>query len=242
MSRGRRVAIIGVVDPLGRRARAPARARSRGRATSPAIDSLPPPVELQRTDFIEADMRSAVLSRLLPATEVDTVVHCGILWYPEPGTPGARAARDQRDRHPPAARRLRAHRPRCGRWSCAAPRRSTAARRRCRRSSPRTSPRRSRCAPASSVTSRELEEYFRQLRPPPPAPRLLHAALPARDRTRARQPAGPLPDAPGRADAARATTRGCSSCTPTTPPGRSRPRSRPRSAAPSTSLRRDRSR
>ena len=28
-----------------------------------------------------------MLSRLLPATEVDTVVHCGILWYPEPGRP-----------------------------------------------------------------------------------------------------------------------------------------------------------
>ena len=26
-------------------------------------------------------------SRLLPGTRVDTVVHCGILWYPEPGKP-----------------------------------------------------------------------------------------------------------------------------------------------------------
>jgi len=34
-----------------------------------------------------------VISRLLPQTEVDTVVHCGILWYPEPGKP-ARALHD----------------------------------------------------------------------------------------------------------------------------------------------------
>jgi UDP-glucose 4-epimerase len=34
-----------------------------------------------------------VASRLLPSTEVDTVVHCGILWYPEPDKP-ARALHD----------------------------------------------------------------------------------------------------------------------------------------------------
>jgi UDP-glucose 4-epimerase len=51
------------------------------------IDSVRPGVELERTDFIEADIRSAVLSRLLPATEADTIVHCGILWYPEPDKP-----------------------------------------------------------------------------------------------------------------------------------------------------------
>ena len=28
-----------------------------------------------------------MLSRLLPGTEADTIVHCGILWYPEPGKP-----------------------------------------------------------------------------------------------------------------------------------------------------------
>ena len=56
-------------------------------STSPGSTAAPPPAELERTDFIEADIRSAVLSRLLPATEVDTVVHCGILWYPEPGRP-----------------------------------------------------------------------------------------------------------------------------------------------------------
>ena len=33
------------------------------------------------------------MARLLPAIEPDTVVHCGILWYPEPGKP-ARALHD----------------------------------------------------------------------------------------------------------------------------------------------------
>jgi UDP-glucose 4-epimerase len=51
------------------------------------IDSRRPSAELERTDFIEADLRSPVLSRVLPSTGVDTVVHCGILWYPEPGRP-----------------------------------------------------------------------------------------------------------------------------------------------------------
>ncbi|HEY8002041.1 MAG TPA: NAD-dependent epimerase/dehydratase family protein [Solirubrobacterales bacterium] len=86
MSPGRRVAITGISSHWGaelarRLERDPEVAYIAG------IDSLPPPAELQRTDFIEADIRSAVLSRLLPATEVDTVVHCGVLWYPEPGRP-----------------------------------------------------------------------------------------------------------------------------------------------------------
>ncbi|HEX2128262.1 MAG TPA: NAD-dependent epimerase/dehydratase family protein [Solirubrobacterales bacterium] len=51
------------------------------------IDTRPPPAELERTDFIEADIRSPVIARLLPSTNADTVVHCGILWYPEPGRP-----------------------------------------------------------------------------------------------------------------------------------------------------------
>jgi UDP-glucose 4-epimerase len=51
------------------------------------IDTRPPSVALERTDFIEADIRSPLVSRILPGTEVDTVVHCGILWYPEEGKP-----------------------------------------------------------------------------------------------------------------------------------------------------------
>jgi UDP-glucose 4-epimerase len=57
------------------------------------IDDRPPQADLERTEFLEADIRNPVLARLLPATEADTVVHCGILWYPEPGKP-ARALHD----------------------------------------------------------------------------------------------------------------------------------------------------
>jgi len=81
---GRRVAITGIsshwgIDLARRLERDPAIDYIAG------IDDRPPPVELARTDYIEADLRSPVLSRLLPGTEVDTVIHCGILWYPEPG-------------------------------------------------------------------------------------------------------------------------------------------------------------
>jgi UDP-glucose 4-epimerase len=57
------------------------------------IDSDAPAADLERTEFIEADIRNPVLSRILPSTEADTVVHCGILWYPEPDKP-ARALHD----------------------------------------------------------------------------------------------------------------------------------------------------
>jgi Nucleoside-diphosphate-sugar epimerases len=57
------------------------------------IDTAEPVGDLERTEFIEADIRNPVLARILPGTEADTVVHCGILWYPEPGK-SARALHD----------------------------------------------------------------------------------------------------------------------------------------------------
>ena len=83
---GRRIAITGVSSHWGAEL---ARRLERDPEISyiAGIDTRPPPAELERTDFIEADIRSPVLSRLLPSTEADTVVHCGILWYPEPGRP-----------------------------------------------------------------------------------------------------------------------------------------------------------
>ena len=83
---GRRIAITGVASHWGAEL---ARRLERDPAVEyiAGIDSRPPPDDLARTDFIEADIRSPLLSRLLPATRVDTVVHCGILWYPEPGRP-----------------------------------------------------------------------------------------------------------------------------------------------------------
>lgn len=83
---GRRIAITGVSTVWGGEL---ARVLERDPEVEyvAGIDVQPPLIELERTDYIEADIRSNVLSRLLPATEVDTVVHCGILWYPEPGRP-----------------------------------------------------------------------------------------------------------------------------------------------------------
>jgi len=83
---GRRVVIVGVASHWGAEL---ARRLERDPTVDylAGIDSAPPPVELERTDFIEADIRSALLSRLLPGTKAETVVHCGILWYPEPGKP-----------------------------------------------------------------------------------------------------------------------------------------------------------
>lgn len=92
MARVRRVAITGTSTRWGAEL---ARRLERDPAVEyvAAIDSAPPPIELDRTDLIEADLRSPLLSRLLPTLEADTVVHCGIHWYPGPGKP-ARALHD----------------------------------------------------------------------------------------------------------------------------------------------------
>jgi UDP-glucose 4-epimerase len=83
---GRRVVIIGVASHWGAEL---ARRLERDPSIDyiAGIDSSPSPIALDRTDFIEADIRSPLLARLLPGTGADTVVHCGILWYPEPGKP-----------------------------------------------------------------------------------------------------------------------------------------------------------
>lgn len=57
------------------------------------IDMRQPPEELERTEFLEADIRNPVISRILPSLEPDVLVHCGIIWYPEPDKP-ARALHD----------------------------------------------------------------------------------------------------------------------------------------------------
>jgi UDP-glucose 4-epimerase len=82
----RRVVITGVASRWGAHV-ARRLERHSGIEYLAGIDTVPPPDDLERTDFIEADLRSPLLSRLLPGTEADTVVHCGILWYPEPGKP-----------------------------------------------------------------------------------------------------------------------------------------------------------
>jgi UDP-glucose 4-epimerase len=49
------------------------------------LDSRPPSTNLHRTEFIRADIRNPLISKLIPETGVDTVVHCDVLLAPEPG-------------------------------------------------------------------------------------------------------------------------------------------------------------
>jgi UDP-glucose 4-epimerase len=83
---GHRVVIVGIASHWGAEL-ARRLERDPGIEYLGGIDIERPPADLERTDFIEADIRSPLLSRLLPATEADTIIHCGILWYPEPGRP-----------------------------------------------------------------------------------------------------------------------------------------------------------
>lgn len=48
------------------------------------IDTRKPPIELERTDVIDADIRNPVIARLIPQAEVDTVVHNQIVRLPGP--------------------------------------------------------------------------------------------------------------------------------------------------------------
>ncbi len=86
MTSGRRILIAGIGTHWGtelalRLERDPAVEKVLG------IDTTPPLAQLERTEFLEADIRSPLLARLLPSTGADTLVHTGILWYPEPGKP-----------------------------------------------------------------------------------------------------------------------------------------------------------
>jgi UDP-glucose 4-epimerase len=49
------------------------------------LDTRPPAADLERTEFIRADIRNPLIARLLPQTGVDTVVHSDVLLAPEPG-------------------------------------------------------------------------------------------------------------------------------------------------------------
>jgi UDP-glucose 4-epimerase len=92
MAAPRRVVITGVASKWGSEL-ARSLAREPGVEYVAGIDSTRPASEVELTEFIEADIRNPLLSRILPGTEADVVVHCGILWYPEPGKP-ARALHD----------------------------------------------------------------------------------------------------------------------------------------------------
>jgi UDP-glucose 4-epimerase len=49
------------------------------------LDTRPPSADLARTEFIRADIRNPLISKLLPKTGIDTLVHSNVLLAPEPG-------------------------------------------------------------------------------------------------------------------------------------------------------------
>jgi UDP-glucose 4-epimerase len=84
---GRRVLITGVGSHLGtevalRLERDPEIEYVAG------LDTRPPRAKLERTEYLEADIRNSVVTKLLPQTEVDTVVHNQIVRRPERGMSG----------------------------------------------------------------------------------------------------------------------------------------------------------
>jgi UDP-glucose 4-epimerase len=78
---GRRVLITGVSTRLGTEL---ARRLERDPTVEyvAGLDVRPPRARLERTDFIDADIRSPVIGKLIPQTRVDTVVHNQIVRQP----------------------------------------------------------------------------------------------------------------------------------------------------------------
>ena len=89
---GKRIVIAGVSTHWGSEL-ARALQRRPGADEIIGIDSTAPRSDLGGTEFIEADIRNPVISRVLPSLEPDVLVHCGIVWYPETGRP-SRALHD----------------------------------------------------------------------------------------------------------------------------------------------------
>jgi UDP-glucose 4-epimerase len=89
---GRRVLITGVSTRLGTEL---ARRLERDPSVEyvAGLDVRPPRARLERTDFIDADIRNPVIGKLIPQTEVDTVVHNQIVRQPGGGI-AARAMHD----------------------------------------------------------------------------------------------------------------------------------------------------
>jgi UDP-glucose 4-epimerase len=89
---GRRVLITGISTRLGTEL---ARRLERDPAVEyvAGLDVRPPRARLERTDFIDADIRSPVIARLIPQAQVDTVVHNQIVRQPG-GSMSPRAMHD----------------------------------------------------------------------------------------------------------------------------------------------------
>jgi UDP-glucose 4-epimerase len=80
---GRRVLITGVGSRLGA-ALAARLERDRRFELVAGLDTRPPKLELERTQVIDADIRNPVIGQVIPALEVDTVVHNQIVRQPGP--------------------------------------------------------------------------------------------------------------------------------------------------------------
>jgi UDP-glucose 4-epimerase len=52
-----------------------------------AVDTATPAAELERTDFVRADIRHSVIGRMLGALGIDTVVHAGLIVDPQRADP-----------------------------------------------------------------------------------------------------------------------------------------------------------
>jgi len=89
---GRRVLITGVSTRLGTEL-ARRLERDAGVEYVAGLDVRPPRARLERTDFIDADIRNPVIGKLIPQCEVDTVVHNQIVRQPGGGV-AARAMHD----------------------------------------------------------------------------------------------------------------------------------------------------
>lgn len=92
MAGGRRILVAGIGTHWGTEL-ALRLERHPGVESVIGVDTSPPRADLERTEVLEADIRSPVLARLIPSTGADTLVHAGIVWYPEAGKP-ARALHD----------------------------------------------------------------------------------------------------------------------------------------------------
>ena len=81
---GRRVLITGVGSYLGTEL---ARRLERDPEIDyvAGLDTRPPRAKLEQTEYLEADIRNPVVTKLLPQAEVDTVVHNQIVRRPDPG-------------------------------------------------------------------------------------------------------------------------------------------------------------
>ena len=85
---GRRVLITGIGSPIGT-ALAERLERDPGFEYIAGLDTRGPRSRLDRTEFIEADLRDPAIGRLIPQAGVDTVVHNQIVRRPGPGMSAA---------------------------------------------------------------------------------------------------------------------------------------------------------